>query len=387
MWSESHAGARNLPLSGTPERILILRFSALGDVIQTLPLASWLRLRYPNAVIGWAIDEELAGAIEGHVALDHVHRIPRKRWSKSFKKPGSWLQIRREFCEFIDEIKAVNYDLAIDPQSLFKTSFIGFCAGIKHRVGYGHGRELSGLFLNERHLTREEYFDPNVLHMEHLVQLAQAVGCTHTKLDIDAPPTPPDIAAKTDAIVANGFAARKPIVAIAPGTQWDSKLWPESNWTALIESIFSETDMNVLLVGSKGDAPLCARVAQSIKPESGSGRLLDISGQTSIREMYAVYKHCVAAIGPDSAPQHIAGAVKTPCIICIFGPTAFKRTAPVGSPVVQLLSAQAKLECQPCHKSECRFATNECMGLVTPDMVLASLREGLTKTAVSYASH
>jgi heptosyltransferase-1 len=381
----SHAGARNLPLSGTtePQRILILRFSALGDVIQTLPLATWLRLRYPDAVIGWAIDEELAGAIEGHTALDHVHRIGRKRWSRSLKRPGAWSTVRREFGQFMNEIKAVGYDLAIDPQSLFKTSVIAFSAGIKRRVGYGHGRELSGLFLNERHLGWDEYFDPTVLHMEHLVQLAQAVGCKETRLDIEAPPTPPDIAAKIDQLINGGFDARKPIVAIAPGTQWDSKLWPEEYWIRLAESILNDTDMNVLLVGSKGDSPLCARIAQGLKQPPG--RVLDISGQTNIREMYAVYKHAVAAIGPDSAPQHIAGAVKTPCVICVFGPTAFKRTPPVGSPVVQLLSAQGKLECQPCHKSECRFGTNECMRLVTPDMVLDSLKQGLSQMAVTYA--
>jgi heptosyltransferase-1 len=381
----SQAGARNLPLSGTtePQRILILRFSALGDVIQTLPLASWLRLRYPNAVIGWAIDEELAGAIEGHTALDHVHRIGRKRWSRSLKHPGKWLSVRQEFSAFINEIKDVGYDLAIDPQSLFKTSVIAFSAGIKRRVGYGHGREMSGLFLNERHLGRDEYFDPNVLHMKHLVQLAQAVGCRETALDIEAPPTPPAIAGKIDELIAGGFATRKPIVAIAPGTQWDSKLWPEASWIKLIENILNDMDMNVLLVGSKGDAPLCRRLTEGAKVPAG--RLCDISGQTNIREMYAVYKHTIAAIGPDSAPQHIAGAVKTPCVICIFGPTAFKRTAPVGSPVVQLLSAPVQLECQPCHKSECRFATNECMGLVTPDMVLDSLKQGLSQTAVTYA--
>ena len=374
-------------MSGSPQRILILRFSALGDVIQTLPLPTWLRAQYPEAVIGWAIDEELAGAIEGHPALDHVHRIARKRWSRSFKKPSEWGTIRTEFKQFIDELKAVDYDLAIDPQSLFKTSFIAWSANIRRRVGYGHGREMSGLFLTERHLGWKDYFDPNVLHMKHLQQLAQAVGCEQVPLEMQAPKVPPETGAKIAATISGAFKQRKPIVAIAPGTQWNSKLWPEEYWVGLVESIFLETDYNVLLVGSKGDAPLCNRVERGATSSWSDGRLFDLSGKTNIREMYAVYKHCVAAIGPDSAPQHIAAAVGTPTVICIFGPTAFTRTAPVGSPVVSLLSAPVQLECQPCHKSKCKFATNECMRRVTPDMVLSSLKEGLQQTAGTYAFH
>jgi heptosyltransferase I len=373
----SPARARILQLSGTPKRILILRFSALGDIVQTLPIANWLRAQYPEATIGWAIDEELAPAIEGHPALDHIHRIPRKRWNRSLRNPAAWLSIRREFIDFINELKAVDYDLAVDPQSLFKTSFVAFCAGIKRRVGYGHGRELSGLFMTERHLTRQEYFDHDVLHMTHLAQLAQAVGCRETPLDVIAPSVPPEIAAKVSDMLRGGFRSVRKAVAIAPGTQWDSKLWPEAYWVELIEKILASTELNVALVGSKGDSPLCARIEKSLNADVARGRVCDISGKTNIREMYALYSQVIAAIGADSAPQHIAGAAKTPCVIAIFGPTGFKRTPPVGAPFTRLLSSQGTLDCQPCHKSKCKFATNECMRRVTPDMVLAALHEGI----------
>jgi lipopolysaccharide heptosyltransferase II len=344
-------------------------------------MLTWLRRSFPDAKIGWAIDEELASAIEGHPALDYIHPIARKRWSKSFKNVGAWPGIRKEFIEYIDQIKAVNYDVAIDTQSLFKSSFTAYCAGIKRRVGYGHNREMSGLFLNERYMTRQEYFDPNVPHIEHHAKLAQMIGCTDTAYDIEAPIVPPEIEGKIAAMIRSGFSAPEhPIVAIAPGTQWESKLWPNENWVSLISTILSRTNLNILMVGSKGDMPLNARILQAFPSASLNGRVLDISGKTNIREMYSVYRNVAAAIGADSAPQHIAGAVKTPCVIALFGATSNLRTPPFGSPVTVSLTAEEQLPCQPCHKKSCALGTTECMTRVTPERVFGELIKGLEQS-------
>lgn len=349
-------------------------------------MLTWLRRSYPEAKIGWAIDEELAPAIEGHPCLDYIHPIPRKRWSRSLKNPAAWLGISREFGDYVGSIKSVDYDVAIDTQSLFKTALTAYCAGIRRRVGYAHNREMSGLFLNEKYLTLQEYFEPTAFHMDHLARLAKEAGCTNLDYDIEAPKVPPEVEAKIATMVQSGFADTRPIIAIAPGTQWISKHWPDEYWVGLISTILSATDLNVMLVGSKGDAPLCARILQAFPSKTLSGRVLDVSGKTNIPEMYALYKHVSAAIGADSAPQHVAGAVKTPCVIAIFGPTAHRRTAPFGSQVVKLLSTEGTLPCQPCHKKICPLGTTECMTRITPESVFAELLDGLRQCEIRYAS-
>lgn len=375
-------------LSGNePSRILILRFSALGDVIQTLPMLTWLRAQYPNAKIGWAIDEELVPAIEGHACLDHIHGVPRKRWAREAKKPENWARIAREYAQYIAQIRNVEYDLAVDTQSLFKTAFTAYCAGIKRRVGYAHNREMSGLFLNEKYMTFAEYFEPSAFHMDHIGRLAREVGCSNTDYVIEPPVVQPEIEAKVARLLSHSLPSQNKIVAIAPGTQWVSKHWPDHHWVTLISLILTRTDLNVILVGSKGDAPLSARIYDQISDQLKAGRVADLAGQTNIREMYALYRHPVAAIGADSAPQHVAGAVKTPCVIAIFGPTAHRRTAPFGSPFVRSLSTEGTLSCQPCHKKVCPLGTTDCMRLITPEAVFIELVRGLQECGIAFGSN
>ena len=137
-----------------PGKILLVRFSALGDVIQTLPILTMLRDGFPDAKIGWAIDTELAPAIEGHPALDYVHRCSRRSWSRALSNPGKWPQAAREFRGLSMRCEAVHYDVSIDAQGLLKTALLPYMAGVKQRIGFRHGREFSSVFYTERHLHR-----------------------------------------------------------------------------------------------------------------------------------------------------------------------------------------------------------------------------------------
>ncbi|HKD83881.1 MAG TPA: hypothetical protein VKB58_03955, partial [Terriglobales bacterium] len=92
-----YSGRMQAMPSTKPGKILLVRFSALGDVIQTLPILTMLRVGFPDAKIGWAIDTELAPAIEGHPALDYVHRCSRRSWSKAISNPVKWAAAAREF--------------------------------------------------------------------------------------------------------------------------------------------------------------------------------------------------------------------------------------------------------------------------------------------------
>ncbi len=367
-----------------PNKILLVRFSALGDVIQTLPVLSMLRDSFPEARIGWAIDTELAPIVEGHPALDYVHRCSRKSWSQALLRPQRWLAAIRDFKAFVNEVRAVGYDVAIDAQGLFKTALLPVLAGIPRRIGYKHGREFSSIFYTEQHVRRGAYFDPAVFHLEHMGQLARSIGATDLHYSV-APPAVPEAARQRVAALLNGaFESDAPIVVVSPATQWASKHWPEEYWIELGSRILAETDLNLLFQGGPSDSTLTQKIIRGTSPELAAGRVADVCGKVPIADMYALHQRASAAIGPDSAPLHIAGAVGVPVLIGIYGPTGYRRTPPIGSPVIRLLSSEGQLSCQPCHKRVCPLGTTECMLRIQPGEVFEALRAALIEAGIPF---
>jgi lipopolysaccharide heptosyltransferase II len=344
-----------------------------------------LREGFPDAQIGWAIDAELAPAIQDHPALDHVHLCSRRSWSRMLSNPASWASVSREFREFIDEVRSVGYDVAIDAQGLFKTALLPYLAGIKRRIGYRHGREFSSLFYNERYLYRDEYFDPAVSHLKHMADLARSIGAGEVRYTIESPRVSDSARANVSAQVNGAFTSEAPIVAMAPATQWVSKQWPEEYWAALLQQLLSQTDLNLIVQGSAADAEVGERILRGFSPGQLNGRVCNLFGKLPIREMYALYERVHAAVGSDSAPLHIAGAMRVPVLVGIYGPTGYRRTPPIGSSHIKLFSTEGELPCQPCHKRTCPLGTTECMKRIGPEQIFHALMEGLHEAGIPFS--
>jgi lipopolysaccharide heptosyltransferase II len=375
------------PVPKPPGKILLVRFSAFGDVIQTLPVLTMLREGFPDAKIGWAIDTELAPAIEGHPALDYIHRCSRNGWKRGASRPFQWPSITREFTALVGEVKSVGYEVSIDAQGLFKTALLPFLAGIRRRIGYKHGREFSSLFYTEQYQNSSEYFDPAVFHLEHMAGLVRMLGAAETNYKVEPPVVSEAPKQRAREVLKHAFAEPAPIVAMAPATQWESKSWPEENWISLLQQLLARTNLNVLLMGSSADGPLAERILSALHPEQLSGRVCNLFGKAPIRDMYALYGQVEAAVGPDSAPLHVAGAAGVPVLIGIYGPTGYRRTPPLGSPHMKLLSTEGQLSCQPCHQRRCPLGTDECMKRISPDDVFHSLLEALTEAGIEFTRH
>ncbi len=342
-----------------------------------------LRDGFPAAKIGWAIDTELAPAIEGHPALDYIHRCSRRNWITSLSNPAKWPAAAREFQAFVDEIRAVGYDVAIDAQGLLKTALLPFMAGIKRRIGFKHGREFSSLFYTERYLDRAQYFDPAVSHIRHMADLAHSIGAADVRQTIEPPRVTDAARTRVSELLEGAFTGEAPLVAMAPATQWASKAWPEEYWTALIARLLAETDLNLIVQGSAADAPVGDRILHGFSRSQLDGRVCNLFGKLPIPEMYALYERVQAAVGSDSAPLHIAGAMGVPVLIGLYGPTGYRRTPPIGSPHIKLFSTESELACQPCHKRTCPLGTTECMKRITPDEVFQALVDGLSRAGLS----
>jgi lipopolysaccharide heptosyltransferase II len=346
-----------------------------------------LREDFPGAKIGWAIDTELAPAIEGHPALDYIHRCSRNGWKQAAFHPARWPGVAREFTALVEEVKSVGYDVSIDAQGLFKTALLPYVAGIRRRIGYKHGREFSSLFYTQTCRNSNHYFDPAVFHLEHMAALVRMLGGAEVAYKVQPPAVSEARKQRAAEVLKQAFAERAPVVAMAPATQWESKCWPEDYWTTLIQLLLTHTNLNVLLMGSSADGPVAERILSPLQPENMSGRVRNLFGKAPIRDMYALYPQVEAAIGPDSAPLHVAGAAGVPVLIGIYGPTGYRRTPPLGSPHLKLLSTEGQLSCQPCHQRTCPLGTDECMKRISPDDVFHALLEALAEAGIEFARH
>ena len=367
-----------------PKRILIVRLSSLGDVIQTLPLPTVIRRSFPQVKIGWAIDSELVSAIDGHRDIDYIHGFPRNQWRHSGLGPLRWPGLAREMRRFTDEIRAAGYDLAIDAQGLFISALIPYLARISRRVGFAHRREFSHLFYTERYVSRDEYFAPDRPHSQHMLTLARAIGCETANPPIHLPEVSYDQRDRIAMLLDAAFASRGPLVAIAPATQWPSKQWPPQYWTELLRTIADQTAANVVLVGSKSDETMVRDLIEQLRNDERA-RILNLAGRTTVPELYALLERVPVTIAADTAPLHVAGAARCTHLIGIYGPTPTVRTGPSGSPNIALLCAEPKLHCQPCRQPRCRYGTNQCMREVTPADVFSALTGALESLAVTSA--
>ena len=357
-----------------------------------------LREGFPEAKLGWAIDTELAPAIEGHPAIDYIHRCSRNGWKRAAYRMSGWPTIAREFTALVKEIRSVGYDVSIDVQGLFKTALLPYLVGIRRRIGYAHGREFSSLFYTEKYLDSREYFDPAVFHLEHMVGLVRMLDDLRDKTGtawgprraaevtykVRPPALPEPLRQSAAEVLKQAFAESAPVVVLAPATQWKSKCWPEDYWIALIQQVLARTNLNVLLMGSSADAPVAERILSVFQPGQLRGRVCNLFGKAPIQQMYALYEQVQAAVGPDSAPLHVAGAMGVTVLIGIYGPTGYRRTPPLGGLHVKLLTTEGQLSCQPCHERICPLGTDECMKRIRPDDVFYALLEALTEARIEF---
>jgi 3-deoxy-D-manno-octulosonic-acid transferase/heptosyltransferase-1 len=337
--------------------ILIVKLSAIGDVIQTLPALNAIRKHYPHARITWLVEEEAAGLITGHSALDRVIVSRRKRWAKGILGRRSLKTIKESY-RFVRELKDTRYDLIIDFHGLLKSGLlIGLSKG-KRKVGFGKGMEhaeCSYLFLNE--LVPAVDMDAHAVTKN--MMLIRALGIPADEIEYRLPVSEQDRRLAADLLVRCGDEGSKPLVAINPVARWATKLWSHAKFAELADRLVAEHDALIVFTGSQSDREVIARIGSLMRCKA-----TNLAGETTLKFLAALYEKTEVAIVTDTGPMHLAAAVGTP-VVALFGPTAPWRTGPFGSghQVIRI-----DLECSPCFKRRC--PSLEFMEKISVDQVL-----------------
>lgn len=331
--------------------------SSLGDILHTLPFAAALRQRYPKAKITWLVHPQFAGFVPDAPTIDEVLYFDKVK----FNKLGFGGKIAY-FKEMHALLHSKHFDLVIDMQGLFKSAVLAAISGCDNRIGYAEMREGSGLI--SKAISGSHRKDHVI---ERYLDVARYLGAKVEGLD-DVRFPMPDLTKETEAVKAKleekGYAGGAYVVMV-PGARWETKVWPVEHYAALAKMIAAEGKY-IVLAGGPDDAAKGA----AIKQQAAVEQVIDLTGQTSLRELAALIKDCAVYISADTGPLHFAAALKKP-LVAMYGPTLADRTGPYGSDKASVLLSPAK--CAGCLKKHCDDW--HCMYDITPDMVYKIYQE------------
>jgi heptosyltransferase I len=333
-------------------KILIVKMSALGDVIHTLPALTTLRRHYPEAQITWLVEPGAAEIIRGHPALNRLILWPRGDWQR-YACSGRLGCLARGVRSFVRELRDTRYDLIIDFQGLLKSAvWVALARGVR-KAGYGPGMrhdECSWLVLNER--------VPAVSNEKHAVErnllLLEGLGLPRLPLTYDLL-IPPAADQEAGALLAAaGLSADSPFVAIHPRSRWRTKNWPPERFAQVAEGLHAH-GLSVVWTGGPDDRVHVDAICAALP-----GRAIRVDGQTSLKTLAAIFRRARAILSTDTGPMHIAASVGTP-VVCLFGPTSPASTGPYGEGHTVI---RVDLACSPCFKKTCRthqYEKHACM--------------------------
>ena len=346
------------------KKVLILRLSALGDTIHTLPVAYAIKKTYPDCVIGWVVEDKASLFIKNNPLVDKCYVVPKKEWKK---RSLFSVQNIKDLKKIVDDINKEHYDVVLDTQQLFKSSCILPFLNIKRKITLSGGREFSWLFSNEIYPESHKLFDPDYHVVNRNLEFAKHIGADTSEIKIVLKDSDDVIKAKINSLL-SGIDKTKKTVICSPATTWENKHWKESYWSKTLD--FLKDKVNIIFTGVEQDLALIERILDDLTLEKDD--VIILAGKTNLEELAEVFRRGDVVISPDSGSAHIAWAVSRPCVVTLFSATAEKRSAPFGENCYVLAP---ELDCRPCLRKKCKRKSkkNLCCELVKPEELISLL--------------
>ncbi len=339
------------------KNILLIKMSSLGDILHTLPFAAELRRLYPEAKITWLVHPQFAGFVPDPPVIDEVLYFDKKKFNSMGLKE-KW----QYFCTMKELLQSRNFDLVLDMQGLFKSAVLAAMTGCDQRLGYCELREGSNLVSRAiKGAHSQEHVIERYLDVVRYLGADVPVG----ELEFPMPDLTAERASVEEKLISRGMKKVEgqvsEYVVMVPGARWVTKEWPVEHYVELAKLIVAD-GRHVVLAGGPDDAAKGA----AIKAGCDLDEVIDLTGQTSLRELAALIKQCRFYISADTGPLHFAAALKKP-LVAMYGPTRADRTGPYGSSNSTVIISPVK--CAGCLKKKC--LDWHCMHAITPQQVFA----------------
>ena len=337
------------------EKVLIIRLSAMGDVIFTIPLANCLKEN--NYEVTWLVSEKGYSLVKNNPCVDKVILAPIEKWKKS-KNP---IKNFFEYLSIISQIRKEKFDIALDIQLILKSLlWMAFC-GAKRKIVAKNARECAILGGNEVIPATRVGNSPHAT-LSYL-KYAQHLGLNTDKIIVTLPETSNEVKEKIDNLLSE-IDTKKPILLLAPATTWVTKHWERDNWKKLVEKLIKDDEFSIVFTGMKSDAELISYISQD--------KLPSFAGRTNLEELRELLSRVDMVVSMDSGTTHLAWAVQKPKIVSIFCSTPKTLYAPIGKKYIAL---SAKDYCAPCHRKKCPKGTNLCTKYPEVDKVYEAIQK------------
>ena len=369
----------------TFERILLIKPSAVGDVIHTIPVLAKLRARYPAARIDWLLTPAIAELVGRHSALSNVVRFDRTAYARAWR---SW-PAAAALARMVAAVRRARYDLVIDLHGQFRSALLVWASGAPVRIGFdrprrrpadGSDRRLNpqayvhgwtgareGAWLAYTHRIPIPTLDVHAV--DRYLWLAPVLGLDDGPPDFRLPVSP-EAEARVDALVARHGLAGRPLAVLVPGTLWETKHWHVEGFAEVARRL-TRTGRAVALAGSPAERARCQAVA-ALCPGAR-----DLSGQTTLSDLAALIRRAEVCVTNDSGSMHLTVALGRP-VVGVFGPTDPVWIGPYGRPRSVV---QSSPPCSPCYLRKLRACPHGhvCMTEVTGAMVMERVEEVLAE--------
>ncbi len=357
------------------KNILLIKLSAMGDVVQTIPVLNKLRRRYPKARIDWLVAPPVDELLRYNPTITETIEFSRGEKTAPWRLTPFVGAVR-----LIATLRAAQYDLVLDLQGQMRSAVFAFASGAPVRIGFDKPRAdlwktSPRKIPDEARMhawqgAREASWLAYTHHIAvptldvHPVERYLGVGPL-LGLDADAPdfsfPLPQEASTRIDALLDYYDAAKSRLIVIAPGTNWETKQW-RSNAFAEVARDFIKKGCAVTLVGSDNERAICEEIA-GLAPGA-----VNLAGETTISELAALIRRSSVCVTNDSGPMHLATALDRQ-VVSIFGPTDPVWAGPYRRDGAVL---RADLPCSPCYLRELRRCMHghACMKDVTAAAVI-----------------
>jgi lipopolysaccharide heptosyltransferase I len=345
----------------SPQRILLVKPSSLGDIVTALPVLRGLRRTFPEAHIAWLVSTTCSDLLAGEGDLDEIVPFERSRLGRWWFSPPAAAALWR----FRRRLRREAYDWVIDLQGLLRSGIFTRWTRAPLRAGFADAREGAARFYNRRISVRAEHT------VRRNIELARALGVEATIEDMRLTIAPEAQRFADDLCDEHGW-KRGEFLAVAPPTRWATKQYPLRHWRRVVAALAKDWPVVVLGSPAPQETALCAAVAEGL-----GDNVTNLGGRTSIPQMAAVIAASGGVIGSDSAAKFIAPAVGTPSVT-LLGPTHPQRTGPLGGDGAIV----ADVPCRGCLKKQCRHVT--CMESIPPEAVIAAVRERMDTRGAAF---
>jgi len=349
-------------------KVLVLRLSAVGDVIRTLPAVRALKEQAPSSSITWVVEEPSQAFLESQPEVDSVILFPRKRWTEGIKSLRTVWKTLGEMRGFIAGLRRRKFDVVLDFHGILKSGLLSFLSGSPKRIGYDRSstKEGNSLFSNVKvRLSKEK-----ISRFERNFALLRGMGLEGKdfKYSLHIPSVDREYVASF--LKSSTASLKRPLIAIHPGTSLKAlfKRWPPDQYARLADRLVRELNATVLFTWGDEELEWVEGIRREMKEPSLLGPKTD-----SLTRLGEVYRQCDLYVGGDTGPMHIASLMGIPVVV-IYGPTDPIENEPFGNHI----KIRKEVGCNPCHNYSCKELL--CIKAVSADEVFKATKEILSLT-------